>query len=267
MAAEIFTGLASQSGHWYQDDGRPAYEITGANGKVRPVTLRDARKLNLYPSVTTVMQCAAKPQLERWKVQQGILAALTLPRQNGEDDTVFAARAMEDSKQQSIQAAARGTALHEQIERHFLGRMIDAEYRPFVEPVIAWLREKFPRAEWQPERSFASPTGYGGKVDLYSASPAVVIDFKTKDFSDPDTVRGYDEQGIQLAAYQHGLGLQRDGDQWPERWNLFVSTRTPGLIVPWGWDADTFDRHWKMFCCLLDYWQADKGYQPMARAT
>ena len=63
MEAEIFTGLASQSGHWYLPDGAPAYEIRGTNGKVRPVTLRDARKLNLLPSVTTIMQCAAKPQL------------------------------------------------------------------------------------------------------------------------------------------------------------------------------------------------------------
>jgi hypothetical protein len=44
--------------------------------------------------------------------------------------------------------------------------------------------------------------------------------------------------------------------------NLFVSTKVPGLIVPWEWKADTFERHWFMFQSLLCYWQADKGYAP-----
>lgn len=265
--ADIFTGVASQAGHWYSPDGSPAYEITGANGKVRPVTLRDARKLNLYPSVTTILNVAAKPQLEQWKVRQGILSALTLPRLDGETDDDYAVRALKDSKEQSIKAAQRGTLMHEMIERHFLGRVIDAEFRPFVEPVIGWLNESFPGANWSAERSFSHKMGFGGKVDLFSENPAVVIDFKTKDFDDPEKVKGYDEQGIQLAAYQTGLGLQRIGDVYPMRWNLFVSTRVPGLIVPVEWDADTFDRHWTMFCCLLDYWHADKGYKPMAMAA
>ena len=39
---KLFSGLASESTHWYSQDGTPAYEITGANGKQRAVTLRDA---------------------------------------------------------------------------------------------------------------------------------------------------------------------------------------------------------------------------------
>lgn len=254
--ADIFTGIASQSGHWYAKDGSPAYQIKGANGNVRNVTLRDARKLNLFPSVTTILGVAAKPQLEQWKVRQAILSALTLPRLDGETDDAYAVRALQDSKEQSIKAAARGTLMHEMIERHLLGRVIDAEFKPFVEPVIAYLDQRFPGMDWDAERSFVSSCGYGGKIDL--SGKEVVIDFKTKDFTDPAGIKGYDEQGIQLAAYADGLGMESDC----VRLNLFISTREPGLIVPVEWHADTFTRHRKMFLSLLAYWQADKGYAP-----
>ena len=62
------TTFAAESGHWYQADGTPAYEIVGANGKMRPTTLRDARKLNLYPSVTTIIRLMDAPGLDRKSV-------------------------------------------------------------------------------------------------------------------------------------------------------------------------------------------------------
>jgi hypothetical protein len=34
----------SEGGHFYDRDGTPRYEVVGSNGKVRPATLRDARK-------------------------------------------------------------------------------------------------------------------------------------------------------------------------------------------------------------------------------
>ena len=41
--------IATESGHWYQADGTPAYEIKKPGGGMRPATLRDARKLGLLP--------------------------------------------------------------------------------------------------------------------------------------------------------------------------------------------------------------------------
>ena len=262
----ITTGLASQGGHWYAADGAPAYEIPARNGMLRAVTLRDARKLNLYPSVTTIQSVAAKPGLERWKIEQAIHAALTLPRLDGENETEYAVRVLEDSKEQARKAAALGTLLHEQIERSFTGSC-DPEWWDHVRPVRDWLAQQFGDVEWCAEKSFAHPLGFGGKVDLFCRAFPVVIDFKTKAFDSPDDVKAWDEHGVQLAAYQMGLGLERTASgHWPQRWNVFVSTTTPGLIKPVQWDADTLDRHWTMFCCLLDYWQADKGYAPKRAA-
>jgi len=82
-----------ESTHWYDKEGKPAYTVIGANGKKRATNLRDARKLNLVPSVTTVMNVAAKPALENWKINQALMAALTLPRLKDESLDKFMARA------------------------------------------------------------------------------------------------------------------------------------------------------------------------------
>ena len=48
---------AAESVHWYRgDNGQPQYTVKAKDGSDRPTTLRDARKLNLVPSVTTVMK-------------------------------------------------------------------------------------------------------------------------------------------------------------------------------------------------------------------
>ena len=75
---------ASQGQHWYDRDGTPRYEVRAKDGSMRPATLRDARKFGWYPGVTSIIKCAAAPGLERWKAEQTILSALTLPRSEGE---------------------------------------------------------------------------------------------------------------------------------------------------------------------------------------
>ena len=83
--------------HWYYPDGTPLHEVPRADGKgTRPTSLRDARKLGLFPSVTNVLSILAKPGLEAWKQEQAILAALTLPRTENEPLDEFARRVVAD---------------------------------------------------------------------------------------------------------------------------------------------------------------------------
>ena len=74
--------IPERASHWYFQDGRPCHQVQAKSGNgLRDATLRDARTLGLYPSVTSILNIIAKPQLEAWKQEQGIIAALTLPRQ------------------------------------------------------------------------------------------------------------------------------------------------------------------------------------------
>jgi hypothetical protein len=100
---------ASEAGHWYTREGDPMYTVMGkTTGKPRNTTLRDARELNLVPSVSGIIGVAAKPALTVWLQEQAILAALTLPREPDELESVWLKRVLSDSKQQGRDAADLG---------------------------------------------------------------------------------------------------------------------------------------------------------------
>jgi hypothetical protein len=198
-----------ENGHWYTKDGTPAYTTVGKTGE-RATTLRDARKLGLLPSVTTINGMLSKAGLDTWKQQQVLLAALTLPRSEGESEQEWLARVMQDSKATGREAAERGTAIHAVIEAYF-----DQVYMPekpaYLDGIDVALKDAFGSQLWLSEKSFGHHLGYGGKCDLM-ANPVngngngFVVDFKTKD-TNLDNVDVYFEHEMQLAAYREGLGV------------------------------------------------------------
>ena len=152
----------SESGHWYTQEGDPMYTVIGANGKERNTTLRDAKKDNLVPSVTTVLGMIAKPSLENWKINQALNSALTLEKDPLESIEEFAYRCKQDSKRIGQEAAKKGTEIHAMIEQGFLGEGTSKTY----EIIQSWLDENFPDEKWIAEDSFCADLGYGGKIDL-----------------------------------------------------------------------------------------------------
>ncbi len=193
----------SESGHWYLPDGSPAYRTIGKNGKERNTTVKDARGLGLLPSVTTIIGCAAKPALDVWKQQQAILAALTLPRLDGESEEDWLSRVVSDSKETAKQAAERGTHIHGIIESFYEGVYIP-ELPPYVRAVESVINEHFGQQLWVSEKSFAYG-GFGGKCDLVAKS-GFVVDFKTTE-KDLDKLDYYFDHQMQLAAYRQGFEM------------------------------------------------------------
>jgi hypothetical protein len=245
---------ASESGHWYDSvTGEPRYTIIGANGKERPVTLRDARKHGWVPGVSTIIRQAAAPGLQMWKERQVLLAALTLSRIDGEPEDAYLDRIIRDSGEQARKAAERGTQIHAAIQGHFEGQSVSAEMWPYVKGAKEALEKEFGETEWICEHSFAHPLGFGGKTDLHINSWRRLIgDAKTKEFDSVDDKKlAWDDHAIQLAAYREGLRM-------PDAvcFNLFVSTTVPGLCHIHIWSEEEIQRGWKMFRSLLSYWQA-----------
>jgi len=198
----------AESGHWYTKDGTPAYTTIGKTGE-RATTLRDARKLGLLPSVTTINGMLSKAGLNTWLQQQVLLAALTLPRLPDEPEADWLARVMQDSKATGRDAAERGTAIHAVIQGYF-EQMYLPEKPAYLENIDKALLEAFGSQLWVSEKSFGHPLGFGGKVDLMVkkmvGSDGFVVDFKTKE-TDLDKVDVYFEHEMQLAAYREGLGM------------------------------------------------------------
>ena len=91
----------NKSQHWYDRNGNACFEVPKAKGGgMRATTLADARKLGLYPSVTTIMSVMAKPQLDDWKLQQVAERAFSNPPQDGEEPSSYARRTIDGAFEQ-----------------------------------------------------------------------------------------------------------------------------------------------------------------------
>jgi len=248
---------SSDAGHWYHaDTGEPAYTITKSDGTgIRNTTLRDARKLNLVPSVTTILGQIAKPGLQTWLNQQILLSALTLPRNENEPEPAWLERVLFDSKEAGRKAAERGNTIHAIIETYFEDEVYIPEYPKYVYETEQTLDNELGLHKWVAEQSFAhQKLRYGGKCDLYAPPdpltdfPGAIIDVKTKT-TDLDKIKAYDEWIYQCAAYREGLGM-------PDAicGNLLINADTNQVRLIIHDSADISDG-WAIFCHLLRVYQ------------
>jgi hypothetical protein len=237
----------SNTAHWYTADGQPSYTRIAKNGNVRNTTLADAKKEGLLPSVTTIINVLSKPGLDRWKQEQVLLASLTLPRGENEPEADWLKRVTEDSRSTGKDAMARGTAMHSVLEAYFT-QVYLPEYPMYTHRTETALREHFGDQFWNCEKSFAHPSGYAGKCDLYSEE-GIVVDFKTKESL--KNVEVYPEHELQLAAYCNGLGMPNARCAI-----VFVSeTETKILEI----NSEKIKISWEMFKNLLAFFKLRNG--------
>lgn len=248
--------FASESQHWYDRDGTPRYEVIAkGTGLPRPTTLSDAKKHGYLPSVTTICKIMASPGLENWKLEQTILASLTLPRIEGESAQALIARIWQDSKAEAEAAADFGTKAHKAIEQAIRGESYDPAFNLVVEGVLEQIEAHFPGGGWKLEHTLPGTMNYGGKVDLHR--PGIVLDYKGKE-GDLSDVKCYDEHFMQGAAY--GVGLF-----YPEPFqtgNIFFSRTHLGRAKLILHKPREQDRGWRMFQAAFALWKASKDYYP-----
>jgi len=246
-----------ENGHWYYTDGRPCYEVEKADGKgMTPTTLRHAKKLNLLPSVTTVLRCLDKPALTAWKIEQAVLAVMTTPRQVGELDDAFIERVLRTDKEQDKErdaAAQLGTDIHTAIEAAINGQIAQVEKRllPYIEPVMEKLMV------------FGSPVfseknlvgkGYAGRCDLCASDGklSTIIDFKSTKKLPKNS---YTEHKLQLAAYAKCEGVIAARTA-----NIYISTLEAGQVAVC--INEDIEPTFEAFNHLLKLWQWLSDYSP-----
>ena len=245
-------------GHWYRRDGAPCYEVPTKGGGLRAVNLRWDRGLCLVPSVTTVTRVIDKPALNKWLRRQTALAALTLPRIEGESEDEFLDRVDVDAAAQAKAAAEEGSRIHDACERHYRGLDVPERYKLHVAGVVAAIAEAFPHVtDWIAEASFAHESGFGGKVDLHSPSTGIVVDYKGKDGDFSDGKKLAYDQHWQLGAYQMGLLLPN-----ADCANVFFSRTHPGAAKLYRWKAADIAAGAAIFAQTLELWKLLKGYDP-----
>ncbi len=248
----------SEASHWYDaKSGTPVYEVPRAKGNgMRPTTLADARKLDLVPSVTLILGCTAKPGLDVWKLRQMFEVAYTTPRIDGESDDDFYGRVVIESKEKARLAAEKGTELHAAIEEHVKSLSSDSKWDKHLSVLFQTLRQYgIDIFNGKPEHSFASPLGYGGKIDWHNDE--IVLDFKTKAKVKDVKQLAWPEHCWQLSAYAQGIG---NTHCLPTRLlNVFIGIDDCEVRIH-EWSKEDSDKAFDCFYHLLKFWQIKNSF-------
>lgn len=266
--------------HWYTHAGEPAHEQPNKSkpGTMRETTLRDARKLNLNPSVTTVTKILDKGDtLLEWQIKQALYSAAVHPNgwpefdldEDGalsEKDPTFLAWAKDcrmDAKRQVNAKAERGSILHDMMMRaHHAYDSVEPQYLAHVDGMMAMLERNFGKRRWIAEKTFAHPLGFGGSVDLQTVDDdedQIILDYKFKDFDESRDAEYfvYDEHRMQLGGYRHGLRKPK-----ARLFNAFGSITKPGLVLLHSHTEEEAAQGEAMFLLALKLWQVKHMYAP-----
>ena len=229
-----------EGSHWYAKDGTPCYEVPKKSepGAMRPTTLADARKLDLLPSVTTILRVLHKQGLVDWLVEQSCLAVLTAPRKEGETLDAFVERVLHTERQQdqeSQKARDLGTEIHDAMEKAMSGQESPAHLVPWIGPACQAVLKygRYVTAE-----KVLVGDGYAGKTDLIQESDThwFIWDYKTtKKLPNPEKGGAWSEHRMQLAAYAAAfwkMVADKEGGNKPIKTaNCYISTVEQGRFV------------------------------------
>lgn len=266
-------------GHWYTNAGEPMHEVPCKSkpGEFRDTDLRDARKLNLNPSVTTVTKIIDKGDfLQKWLRRQALYSALVHP--NGfpecevidgcvsDKDPAFLAWADEcirDADKQVAVKAQRGSILHDQMMKAIKAPdSLEPQYLAHVDGMMSMLERNFGKRNWICEQNFACPEGFGGSIDLQTDDDdddPIILDYKFKDFDDTRDAKYfvYDEHKMQLGGYSIGVKKPK-----ARLFNAFGSISDPGLVLLHSHTPDDAEHGRQMFLAALKLWQVKNNYVP-----
>ena len=245
--------------HWYYPDGKPCHtvECKSRPGEQRNTTIRDARKLGLYPSVTTILKVIGKQSLQDWKVKQALNIALVTPQKPDEPADKWAKRVVAISNEPMKEAATIGSNVHDALDKAVGNLPFPADMEPYVNPIYEWIHEN----DIVPTKRECTVTheamGYAGTVDLTFTYDKWfgVLDYKTRRGS-----QSYIEDTLQLAAYFVAVYGERMLPNAILR-NVIISRDNPGEFEvvkvedPVG--------AWKAFQGAFALWKYLKGYDPM----
>ena len=251
--------ISDQAGHWYTAEGESAHVVIGKNGNERNTTVADARKMGLYPSVTSILGIMDKPQLTAWKIEQAIMSSLTLTK--GDDETLeeYAKRIVKDSKESTTKAAEHGTKMHTEMENILLGRSCsnDETLQPYIDTFKKWAESNVEKTYWC-EKGLVG-AGYAGRCDAYVKLRDVgdaIIDLKNRKVN-PKYDPFYDTDCAQLWAYRAASENPKCACV-----SVVLASNDANKITSKVWDEDELYQSGIAFCAMQKVWSWVKNYTP-----
>ena len=245
-------------------DGTPVHKLPTADGRgERATTIRDAKRLGLYPSVTSILGILAKPGLEKWKLDQVALACLRTPKQAEESEDYWCNRVRNAAFEQVEQAADLG---HHDPRRArswpWTANPTPMTCGPYVEPVMAWKQRSGIEIIEREIKLVNQAHGFAGTADVlfrYGQNGIGILDYKTRKTKPGEDVEAYDNQAMQLAAYAATYWGEENLDRVLAA-NVFISTTEPGRVEVV--KHPDLVRDWQAFRMVAALWRYQKGYDP-----
>ena len=260
--------------HWYDIDGKAQHTMAtkpGAKYPTRNTIITDARKLNLFPSVSGIIDGCSNEYTRFRELSLCELCYESRPM-GGEDAGDYAKRIL--CMDRESQAATIGTDIHAAIESHFKGEEVpefvslyggaEVFTSSMIAPAIAAIESTGLEVIATEEVTVNTKLGYAGTLDLalLGKTHYAIADFKTCKNLPKKKI---DVHGIQLSSYlasrwgqQHELPIGLGAAAY----NVYISTSEVGQVKMFEWSAEELQECFTIFQKMLEIWQWRNKYKP-----
>lgn len=237
------------SSHWYDKYGTPSYGST----------LREARKFDLYPSVTSIIGILEKPAITAWKVNTMLDCAWNVSKDSCDVDT-WKSIVEDQWSEETKRAADVGTAIHDYAQSYIEGGTTPSGnrvngYEKQCELLEKWIDDNIDSCTCETSFSWTEyDQGYGGRIDCHGYlkdGRPFVLDFKTQNLKGKDKPNWYDEWKWQLAAYKKYL----DDVSFTSKHvaiSVVIDTGNIDMIYSREYDEEEMHKGFSKFVALLD---------------
>ena len=272
----------SESNHWYNAEGKPVHTVAGKTVDTRPTNIRDARELNLFPSVSGIIKQWYNPNLERYKIEKAMETARSYLSQypvvefdSQEEEDAYYKFVRENAKKESGNAADLGTKIHATIEAALDGyewnqdeEVTSSEgylvpIKEFVLPAIEVLKG-FAIRETETV-VLNKEDGYAGTMDVaaFKDGKNYILDFKSTKTKIDKKIEVRQGHAMQLAAYYKAFyGNTEDINAG----NIYISTNEIGRVDLVIYTREELLEQWEAFKACLTLWRLANDYDPRTAA-
>lgn len=244
--------------HWYQVDAK------GAIAPAHDIDLREARKINAYPSITTILKERANPALDKWKQDELFNAVVDNKRKKGESEDDYRERIATIAQTKGREAAEFGTRLHDALDV-FPQITIDSDLAPYIE-LFAPTYHRHVRQRIASEIMLAdTEIGVAGRTDLIAETEwgLAIIDYKTSKFKG-GKASFWPSYRIQLAFYAKAYQKLHNLAKPPACINVGINSLAPTEPVWKVYTVEEQEAAYAEFLAIAFLWFSTKNYWPVS---
>ena len=271
--------------HYYTQGGNPCHTQPtkkGAKNPDRPTDVRDARRLNLFPSITGITAMLANDGLTRYKQMMIAEEAFKRPPIGGEDLQEYTNFLIDKASAPAKEAAELGSKIHELLEAYGKGDPVDltatltfpstsrkVSVSDVIEPVVARVAALGITALGHEVVAVNAEDGYAGTLDMpWTTTECLgLMDYKTTKTKPDEPVIPRLTHAMQLAA---GLRAYRAGVVFgtaTRAQNIFISTTEPGRVDVIEYNGQELAEAWEAFKACLVLWRVVNKHDPRKGAA